>query len=194
MLKKTAVCMAAIAIGLTACGGKQEKQETSNTEEKLGKVLVAYFSATGTTKKAAEEVAKVMGGTLFEIEPAQPYTADDLDWHNKQSRSSVEMADKNSRPAIKNKVQDIAQYDTVFIGYPIWWYVAPTIINTFIEENDLKGKTIIPFATSGGSPIAPCDSALMKTYPDLKWEPGKLLNNCTPEMVEAWKKELSQKK
>ena len=193
-MKKLLICLAALAIVATGCGQKQENQETTPSEGKSGKVLVAYFSATGTTKKVAEDLAKVMDGTLFEIEPKVPYTAGDLDWKNKQSRSSVEMADKNSRPEIKDKVKDIAQYDTVFIGYPVWWYVAPTIINTFIEENDLKGKTIIPFATSGGSPIEPCDSALMKTYPDLKWVPGKLLNKYTPEELEAWKKKLEQKK
>ena len=190
-LKKLFIGMAAIMIALTGCAQKQsETAGDKPAEETKGKVLVAYFSATGTTKKVAEEVAEVMGGTLFEIEPAQPYTAADLDWHDKQSRSTIEMQDKNSRPEIKNKVKDIDQYTTVFIGYPVWWYVAPTIINTFIEENNLKGKVIIPFATSGGSPIEPCDEALKNTYPDLDWKAGKLLNECDSTILEGWKKEL----
>ena len=117
----------------------------------MQKVLVAYFSCSGVTKKLAQTLAGVVKGDLYEITPAQPYTAADLNWQDKNSRSSVEMRDKASRPAISGSVKDFAQYDTVFVGFPIWWYVAPTIINTFLESEDFTGKTVIPFATSGGS-------------------------------------------
>ena len=178
-------------IALTACA--QTKQNADTNSESTGdgkKVLVAYFSATGTTKSVAEELAKVMDASLFEIEPTELYTAADLDWHDDKSRSSVEMHDSNSRPAVKNKVEDIAQYDTVFLGFPVWWYVAPTIINTFIDENNLEGKKVYCFATSGGSPIGPCVEALKKQYPNIDWQEGKLLNGATESTLEAWKQEI----
>ena len=115
------------------------------------KSLVVYFSCSGVTKKTAELLSDVAGADLFEIRPEVPYTKADLDWMDKKSRSTVEMNDPSSRPAIADKVEHMEQYDTVYVGFPIWWYVAPTIINTFLEDYDLTGKTIIPFATSGGS-------------------------------------------
>ena len=115
------------------------------------KKLVAYFSASGVTEKVAKKLADVVNGDLFEIIPKEPYTYEDLDWTNKKSRSSMEMSDKSSRPAVATEVVNISQYDVIYLGFPIWWYIAPTIINTFLEEYDLTGKTIIPFATSGGS-------------------------------------------
>ena len=117
----------------------------------MSKKLVAYFSASGTTAAKAKLLAQAAGADLYEIKPAVPYTKADLNWQNKQSRSSVEMSDKSSRPAIADKNADITAYDTIFVGFPIWWYVAPTIINTFLESYDFSGKTIILFATSGGS-------------------------------------------
>lgn len=153
---------------------------------KSEKVLVAYFSATGTTENVAKIVAEVTDGALFQITPQVTYTSADLDWTDKQSRSSVEMKDKSSRPAIKSRVANINEYDIVYIGYPIWWYVAPTIINTFIEAHDLSGKTIIPFATSGGSPIGPTVEALRKTYPTLNIKDGALLNRATEKSIKAW--------
>lgn len=117
----------------------------------MGKILVAYFSASGVTKKVSEKLAKATGADLFEIVPETPYTKEDLNWMDKKSRSSVEMNDRASRPAIASKVEDMAQYDVVFIGFPVWWYREPSIIDTFAEEYDLGGKTIVPFATSGGS-------------------------------------------
>ena len=154
------------------------------------KTLVAYFSATGVTKGAAEKLAEVTGGDLYEIQPEVPYTDADLDWQDKQSRSSVEMADLSSRPAIKGKVENLDDYDTVFIGFPVWWYTAPTIINTFIEANDLKGKTVVPFCTSGGSSIKKSAEDLKKAYPDLNWKEGKLLNRISKEDLETWVKGL----
>ena len=113
--------------------------------------LVAYFSASGVTKRAAERLAKAAGADLFEIKPAVPYSQADLDWTNKKSRSSVEMGNPDSRPEIAERLENMEEYDTVFLGFPIWWYVAPTIIDTFLESYDFSGKTIVPFATSGGS-------------------------------------------
>lgn len=113
--------------------------------------LVAYFSATGTTEKLAERVASVLKADIFEIKPKEPYTREDLNWNNQNSRSSKEMNDRSFRPEIKEKIVNIEDYDTIYVGFPIWWYIAPTIINTFLESYDLTGKTIIPFATSGGS-------------------------------------------
>ena len=117
----------------------------------MSKKLVAYFSAGGNTAALAKKLAAAAGADLFEIEPAVRYTAQDLDWMNKQSRSSVEMSDYSSRPAIAGTKSDLAEYDTVYVGFPIWWYIAPTIINTFLESGDFSGKRIILFATSGGS-------------------------------------------
>ena len=118
----------------------------------MAKILVAYFSATGTTGIAATSLAEAAGADLYEIQPEVPYTNDDLNWHNEQSRSSVEMNDPAGRPAIGgDKVPDMEQYDTIFLCFPIWWYVAPTIVNTFLESYDMHGKKIVLFATSGGS-------------------------------------------
>ena len=116
----------------------------------MAKKLVAYFSASGVTKRAAEKLAKQEGADLFAIRPVQPYSQADLDWTNKKSRSTIEMQDKKSRVEIADKVKDMSQYDEIFLGFPIWWGVAPHIINSFLEQYDLTGKTISPFATSGG--------------------------------------------
>lgn len=117
----------------------------------MSKLLVAYFSASGVTAKLAKNLASAIGADLYEIKPKTPYTNADLNWNDKKSRSSIEMSDKSFRPAIANKVDNMEQYDKIFVGFPIWWYVAPTIVNTFLEYYDLSGKKIIPFATSGGS-------------------------------------------
>ena len=165
-----------MAFSLTACAQKQEKKE-------MKKILVAYFSASGVTKGAAEQLAAVTGADLHEIKPAQPYTDADLDWRDKQSRSTVEMKDKNSRPAITDKLKNIQDYDVVYVGFPIWWYTAPTIINTFMEAYDFKGKTVIPFATSGGSSIKKACEDLKAAYPDITWKEGKLLNRTSKKDI-----------
>ena len=134
----------------------------------MKKTLVAYFSASGSTAQLAKTIAEVTGGDLFEIKPEQPYTSADLNWNDKKSRSSIEMSDSNSRPAIATTVKNMDEYDTVFVGFPIWWYVAPTIINTFLESYDFSGKTVIPFATSGGSGMGKTDSVLKKCCYDLE--------------------------
>lgn len=178
---------AVIALSLAACAQTKEKQRM-----KESRVLVAYFSATGTTRDVAQRLADVTGGTLYEIQPEQPYSAADLDWTNKQSRSSVEMGNPQSRPAIKAGEVDVAGYDVVFIGYPIWWDLAPTVVNTFIESHDLKGKTIVPFATSGGSTISHSVAALKKSYPGLNWRDGKLLNSADEVTLREWVGKIMQ--
>ena len=140
------------------------------------KALVAYFSATGTTETVARQLATAAHADLYAITPKAAYTAADLDWHDKQSRSSVEMNDPQSRPDLKDATQDLRQYDVIYLGFPIWWGVAPRIINTFIEANSLEGKTLIPFATSGGSGISGAVKALRTSYPKLRFQDGKLLN------------------
>ena len=119
----------------------------------MRKTLVAYFSASGVTARLAQKLAAVTDADLFEIVPEMPYTAADLDWTNKASRSSVEMNDPTSRPAVASRAADLSRYDRIFVGFPIWWYTAPTIVNTFLEQYDLTGKTVVPFASSGMSPI-----------------------------------------
>ena len=150
------------------------------------KPLVVYFSATGTTAKVARTIADVSGGTLYEIVPQQAYTSDDLDWNDRQSRSSVEMNNPQARPAMKDTKLDVAACNIVFIGYPIWWDQAPRIINTFIESHDLQGKTLVPFATSGGSGITGSVRELRKAYHDLKWQDGKLLNGASRNTIQNW--------
>ena len=152
----------------------------------MSKKLVAYFSASGTTKKAAERLAKAAGADLFEIRPAIPYTSADLNWMDKKSRSSVEMNDPDSRPEIAETVPNMADYDTVFIGFPIWWYVAPHIIHTFVESYDFSGKTLVPFATSGGSGMGKTVDELRKLCPNADWKAGKLVNGASDQALAAW--------
>lgn len=181
-MKKIAFMLAALlTISLCACSQSKDKKD-----EATKKVLVAYFSATGVTKGVAQQLASVAGADLYEIKPAQPYTDADLDWTNEKSRSSVEMKDKHSRPAIKDTVPNMQDYDVVYVGFPIWWGVAPTIINTFMEQYDFCGKTVIPFATSGGSSIEQACAALKATYPNVNWKPGKLLNGTSKKDLERW--------
>ena len=158
------------------------------------KTLVVYFSATGTTEKVAQSIADITGGTLYEIVPQQAYSADDLDWNDSQSRSSVEMNNPQTRPALKDTKLDVSPYNVIFIGYPIWWNHAPRIINTFIESHDLKGKMLVPFATSGGSGITVSVKELRKTYPELKWHDGKLLNGENRDNIQNWVSDLMKKR
>ena len=137
------------------------------------KRLVAYFSATGTTKRVAQNLARVANADLFEIKPAKPYTSADLNWNNSFSRSSLEMRNSSSRPEVANKVANMAEYDTIFVGFPIWWYVAPTIINTFLEMYNLSGKTIRPFATSGGSGMGSVNEKLLPSCRGALLKEGK---------------------
>lgn len=152
----------------------------------MSKKLVAYFSASGETKRAAKQLAKAAGADLFEIRPVVPYTSADLNWNDKHSRSSVEMNDPASRPEIAEACPDMADYDTVFVGFPIWWYVAPRIIATFVESYDFTGKTMIPFATSGGSGMGRTLDELKKLCPGADWKEGKLLNRVSEKELAEW--------
>lgn len=138
--------------------------------------LVAYFSASGTTAKAAKALAKAAGAELYEIKPAISYTSADLNWMDKRSRSSVEMNDKQSRPALADTDAPVAGYDVIFLGFPIWWYTAPTIINTFLESYDFSGKTIVLFATSGGSGLGKSAAGLRASASGARIVDGRLLN------------------
>lgn len=142
----------------------------------MSKALVAYFSASGVTARVAKNLATAAGADLYEIKPAVPYTKDDLNWMNKQLRSSVEMRDKSSRPTLADTGADIAAYDTIFVGFPIWWYIAPTIINTFLETYDFSGKKIILFATSGGSGFGKAVQNLQPSAPKAQIIAGEILN------------------
>ena len=142
----------------------------------MKRILVAYFSASGVTAKAAKTLAGAVGGDLYEIKPAVPYTAADLNWMDKASRSSVEMKDKSSRPALEDRDAPVADHDVIFLGFPIWWYTAPTIINTFLEQYDFAGKTIVLFATSGGSGLGQCATELQASAPGAKIVGGRMLN------------------
>ena len=143
----------------------------------MSKSLVAYFSASGVTAKMAKKLADAIGADLFEIVPEEPYTKEDLNWMNKKSRSSVEMNDRSCRPAIRSGVENMAQYDVVFVGFPVWWYREPSIIDTFIEAYDFSGKTIVPFATSGMSGIGDSGENMQRLAKGAKVLPGKRFTN-----------------
>lgn len=138
--------------------------------------LVAYFSATGTTARAAKALAQAIGADLFEIEPEKPYTSADLNWNDKSSRSSREMTDEECRPAVAGDAPDMSRYDTVFLGFPIWWYVEPRIVDTFLEAHDFAGKAVVPFATSGGSGLGKAPQRMATLAPDATVLEGRLLN------------------
>ena len=157
----------------------------------MDKTLIAYFSASGSTAKLANTLAQATGGDLYEIRPAVPYTSADLNWNNKSSRSSVEMNDKAARPAIAAPAADVAKYDTIFVGFPIWWYEAPRIIQTFLESSDFSGKTVIPFATSDGSGLGKTASILQKSCPAAHVLPGKRMSaSADIQELSAWVKSL----
>lgn len=178
----------AVAVSCTARQNQQQTQPQGESGETSGgkKVLVAYFSCTGTTEAAAKAIAEATDGTLYRIEPKQPYTSADLDWRDKQSRSSRENDDPTARPELANNDAQVELYDVVFVGFPVWWNVCPRAVNTFMETYDFKGKTVVPFATSGGSSIANSERELRKAYSDgITWKPGKLLNG-SEEQAKSW--------
>ena len=157
----------------------------------MGKKLVAYFSASGTTRKIAEIIAQVAEADLYEIMPKQPYSKADLNWMDKKSRSSVEMSDIKFRPEISNPDAQVEKYDEIILGFPIWWYIAPTIINTFLEKYDFSGKKIVLFATSGGSGFGNTVSELKPSAPDAEIVEGKVLNKATKQEIAEWIKSIS---
>ena len=196
MMKKIAAMMV-IALMLGACQNNQNNaasqgDTTTAAGDSVAKTtLVAYFSASEAhiTAQVAKTLAEATDADLFEIVPEQIYTTEDLDWHNDKSRSSVEMKDSTARPAVASKVENMAQYNTIYVGFPIWWYTAPRIINTFLEQYDLTGKTIIPFATSGGSDMGKSGEDLKKaSAPNANWIlPGKVLNGNPPvDSLKTW--------
>ncbi len=151
------------------------------------KILVAVFSASGVTKRVGEEIARVSGGDFFEIVPVEKYTKSDLNWTNRKSRSSVEMNDPSCRPEIAVDVKDMDQYDTMIVGFPIWWGVAPRIIETFLESYDFSGKTIIPFCTSGGSGVGRSDTELHKNVKgNVRWGKGVQINRPNEKDIKKW--------
>lgn len=156
----------------------------------MGKKLVAYFSASGTTKEVAEIIAKAAGADIYEITPKVEYTKADLNWMDKNSRSSIESNDKSSRPEIVKKDIDMAGYDEIILGFPIWWYVAPTIVNTFLETYDFTGKKIVLFATSGGSGFGNTVKELQPSAPDADITEGKLLNGMSKQDISSWAESL----
>ena len=181
------VALVAMTGLLAAC--TQKKQDSAATAiENNSNVMVCYFSATGTTEKAAQRIADLTGGALHNIAPEVAYTASDLNWSDSLSRSYVEMHNRDFRPALKDSVTDMSDYSVVFIGYPNWWNTHPTIINTFIESNNLQGKTIIPFMTSGGSDITNSEKELHEAYPELNIAKGLLMNGVSDEEIKEWLK------
>ena len=157
----------------------------------MGKKLVAYFSASGTTRKIAEMIAQAAEADMYEIMPKQPYSKADLNWMDKKSRSSIEMSDKKFRPEITDTDVQIDRYDKIILGFPIWWYVAPTIINTFLEKYDFSGKKIVLFATSGGSGFGNTVSELKPSAPNAVIVEGKVFNKTTKEEIAEWVKRIS---
>lgn len=151
----------------------------------MRKILVAYFSASGATARAARKIAQATGADLYEIVPRSTYSAADLNWNDSASRTSLERANEAMRPELARPLPDMTAYDTVFVGFPVWWYVEPRIVDTFIERAELTGKTVIPFATSGGSGIAGAEERMRSLRPDVIWKQGKLLNGGD---VAAWAK------
>ncbi|MGM9843511.1 MAG: flavodoxin [Muribaculaceae bacterium] len=182
-MKGIKIILLAVLVFISAAACSQSKT-TKVMDDK--KVLVVYFSATGTTKKVAEKLANITNAHICEIVPVQAYTSADLNWHNSQSRSSVEMNNSDSRPEIRAINVNVQDYDLIFLGYPIWWDLAPRAVNSFIENNDLTGKTVIPFATSGGSGISGSVSALKKSYPAINWKDGRLLNRADDKNIKSW--------
>lgn len=178
-----------ILMGLGIVNNSQAQTKENPMENK--KILVAYFSATGNTAKVAERLSAALGADLFEIKPAQLYTEEDLNWRNKQSRSSVEMADRSSRPEIASKVEDMSQYDIVFVGFPVWWYREPSIIDTFMQSYDFSGKIVVPFATSGMSGIGDSGKNMQALAPKAKVLDGKRFsNNVSEEKLKSWAESL----
>ncbi len=189
-IKRLITLIIACAMTMSVMAANVDLNRNENMNNDGNKTLVAYFSATGTTMEAATRLAKAIHADLHEIVPEVRYTSADLNWNNKNSRSSVEMADKSSRPAVASKVENMAQYNTVFVGFPIWWYIAPTIINTFLEQYDMTGKTIVPFFTSGGSGAGETLKYLKPSAPGANWVEPKNFNYMSESDIITWTNSL----
>lgn len=189
----TGLLMAVVLVTLTACGssstGTASQTTASTTKAEVGqsKVLVVYFSATGTTKNVAETIAANKKGTLFEIKPSEPYTSADLNYHDKSSRVVKEHEQPKLRPAYDGEVADWSAYDTVYVGYPIWWQQAPHVVYTFVEKHDFKGKKVIPFCTSVSSPIGSSGENLAKAAGTGDWQQGiRFSSGVSKEEILSW--------
>lgn len=180
-MKKTLI-LVALLVTLTCCAQNKNKMKT----------LVTYFSATGTTESVAKQIADITDADLYEIKPEVPYSQADLDWTDKASRSSVEMNDRSFRPAFIKDLKNHDDYDVIYIGFPIWWYTAPTIINSFVEEYGFEGKKVVMFATSGSSTPEKAFNDFKTAYPEINWVEAKLLNGATKESVKKWIDESSK--
>lgn len=183
----TALILLATLIPFASCSAKTS---TDASEQERTGILVAYFSAQGHTKAVAEKIANITGGDLFEIEPVDIYTEEDLDGWNESARGTRESKDRSTRPEIANRVDNFERYDTIYLGFPIWWFTAPTIVNTFLESYDTEGKTIIPFATSGGSGYGETEKDLRVSAPKAVFKPGKVLNGMDETQINQWIKSL----
>lgn len=194
-------CALLMAVTITACGTSEsnnnsESKQTTDAEKTTQTadedVLVAYFSATGNTKAVAEQIADVTGGELYGIEPAEPYTSEDLDYNNDDCRANLEMNDDAARPEIAGAIENIEQYDTIYIGYPIWWGNAPRIMNTFVETYDLSGKTVVPFCTSGGSGISTSVDTLQELAGEgITWMEGQRFDrDVSEDEISQWIDEM----
>lgn len=179
----TALILLATLIPFASCSAKTS---TDTSEQERTGILVAYFSAQGHTKAVAEKIANITGGDLFEIMPVDIYTEEDLDGWNESARGTRESKDRSTRPEIANRVDDFERYDTIYLGFPIWWFTAPTIVNTFLESYDTEGKTIIPFATSGGSGYGETEKDLRVSAPNAIFKPGKVLNGMDETQINQW--------
>ena len=173
-----------LVVAATACAKKNGTENMNKVRNE--KVLVAYYSATGTTEGVAKMIATATGGELYAIKPKAPYTAADLDWTVKTSRSTVENENEQARPAIVKDKANLDAYEVIYLGFPNWWNKAPKVIYTFIDTYGLRGKRVIPFMTSGGSGIENSVKILSKLYPDVKWQTGKLLNGATQKDIDRW--------
>ena len=187
MKKLTIAIIGIIALSMTSLiiSCSSSKKDTAATIDS-DSILVCYFSATGTTEKAAGRIAAITGATLHNIKPQKTYTDADLNWRDSMSRSSIEMRNRSYRPALEDSVTDLSAYRVIFIGYPNWWNTHPTLINTFIESNDLQGKIIVPFMTSGGSDIANSEKELREAYPTLNFATGLLMNDVSDDDIRSW--------
>lgn len=192
MINKLVLTGMAGMLCMSACSGNVKGSSSSNGMEKdSSKAIICYFSATGTTEKAARRIAQLTGAELYEIVPVQRYSDADLDWRDTTSRSYVEMHDPSSRPAVEGRIENPERFDVVFLGYPNWWNTVPSIIKTFIESNALEGKTIVPFMTSGGGDILNSENELKRAYPTLKFDRGLLMNEVSDEDIKKWTEDES---
>ena len=181
-----------IAAAMCSCGQQTAKAtEPAPTDVQAQKTLVTYVSFSGTTKSVAEKLASLLNADLVRLEPEQAYTSADLDWNDSNSRCNKEHNDPSIRPALKTTISNLADYDVIYLGYPIWWNLAPQLIKTFLDNNDLSGKKVVPFATSGGSGIENSVSDLKKSYPNIQWQTGKRLRTSTSnDEIQQWTSEI----